>query len=77
MIPLSFDIANCNDLITDERRRVLGSEARKFAEEGLAPRTKWKWADNYWSNISKEHERIYWMDCYKRRLARLKRKEAS
>ena len=73
MVPLKIHLDNCNELINDARRRVLSSEARKWAEAGFKPRTKWREPDNYFLGIIALHEREYWMDAYRKRKSRLER----
>jgi len=73
MIPLTISIENCNELLSDARRRILASEARKFADAGIPKRTRWRWPVVYWDCIVKEHEMIFWHDTYYKRLARLRR----
>jgi hypothetical protein len=72
MIPLTVALENCNELLEDWRRRQLGTDAREYADKALAPR-KWDARDTYFGRIITEHEQLYWMDCYKKRLARIGR----
>lgn len=73
IIPLTICLENCNELINDARRRILSSEARKFADGGIKPRRIWRKESTYFSGVIVEHEKLFWMDVYKRRLARIKR----
>jgi hypothetical protein len=70
---MTLSIENCNELIPDERRRVLSSEARKFAESGFPVRTRFKRGETYWDGLLKAHERLFWIDAYRRRVARIAR----
>lgn len=76
MTPLSICLENCNELIPDWRRRVLSSEARKFADGGAPARTRWRAGVSYFDEIIKQHERLFWVDVYRRRKARIKRMTA-
>lgn len=73
MISLSISLENCNELISDARRRILSSEARKFAQAGIKQRTHFREPKSYFDGVLIEHERLFWLDAYKRRLARIKR----
>ena len=73
MRPLEIHLDNCNELIPDGRRRVLSSEARKWADAGLPPRSKWRQPPDYFTGIKKLHEQLFWLDVYRRRKARIKR----
>ena len=71
---LEIHIDNCDEIISDQRRRLLGGEARKFADAGNRARTIWSMGGGtYWSHVVKQHERLYWLDCYFKRIARIKR----
>lgn len=76
MRPLEIHLDNCNELIGDARRRILSSEARKWADAGLKQRTKWREPSDYFLGIVKLHERLFWADVYKRRIERIRRKNA-
>ena len=73
MRPLEIALENCDELIEDSRRKILGNEARLFAEKGLFPRKDWHVGQTYWESIIKDHEFLFWMDCYYKRLARIRR----
>lgn len=78
MIPLKISIENCNELLPDERRRVLASEARKFADAGHRYRRVWRRNfTNVWHYVIKEHERLFWLHTYFKRIERNKRKVAA
>jgi hypothetical protein len=71
---------NANELIPDDRRRVLASEARKFADGGAPIRTRFKQGRTYFDGIIKTHEKLFWQDTYhrrKQRLARIAAKKAA
>jgi len=72
MKPLEFSIDNCADLIDDARRRKLAQDAREYADTGRV-RTDWIVSGVYWNAVLSEHERIYWMDVYDKRMARIAR----
>ena len=72
MRPLEIHLDNCNELLSDERRRLLSKDARHCADSGL-PERLLNLSGNYFSRVLMEHERLYWMDVYERRLARIKR----
>lgn len=73
MTPQAFSIENATEIIPDARRRVLASEARKFADGGLPVRLRFKTGTTYFDSVIKEHEKIVWRDAYFKRLARLRR----
>ena len=73
MRPLEIHLDNCNELISDERRRVLSGEARKWANAGMPPRSRWPMPTDYFLGIRKLHERLLWLDVYRRRRARISR----
>ena len=74
MHPLKICIENCNELISDERRRILSAEGRKFADGNIPPRSRWKVGSDYFDGVKREHEKLFWMDTYYRRKQRNKRK---
>lgn len=73
MRPLEISLDNCNELLTDARRRILASEARKFADCGHPPRSRWRRPADYFAGILKLHEELFWLDAYRRRRARIAR----
>ena len=75
MDALKITLDNCTELIDDARRRVLSSEARKFADGGARCRERFKLrgAGTIWGYVVQQHERLFWHDIYTRRIARLKR----
>ncbi len=76
MTPLAFTLENAIEIVPDEKRRILASEARKFADNGNRARRHWRKSATLWEYALVEHERLVWMDAYfkrKARLARMKR----
>lgn len=73
MTPLQFTIENAIEILPDDLRRTLGSEARKFADAGFPPRRHWREARTIHEMMLYEHRRLFWMDAYMKRKARLKR----
>lgn len=73
MIPFAFTTENAVELIPDARRRVLESEARKWADGGLSCRTRFKVAATIAQHMVIEHERLVWRSAYDKRCARLSR----
>lgn len=74
MKPLEISLDNCNELLPDDIRRVLSSEARKFADNNIPRRKYWKRGVTYFDVIITEHKKLFWNDVYTRRQARIKRK---
>ena len=77
MTPLAFNIKNAMEILTDERRRILSSEARKFAEAKIPCRRRFRSVSTIWGMVVVEHEKIIWRDAYYKRLARIERIKAS
>lgn len=75
MKSLALDLENCNCLIPDARRRILASEARKFADNNIAARTRWPKRLLWYDRIITAHERLYWEDVFYNRKERNRRKE--
>lgn len=73
IVPGDICLQNCVHLISDERRRLLASEARKFADGGARPRKHWRKGNERFDRVYVEHEKLFWNDTYWRRLARLQR----
>lgn len=73
MKSLTICLENCDEIISDSRRRILTSEANKFAEGGAPLRCRWRHPRTIWESVVIEHERLYWEAAYRRRQARIKR----
>ena len=73
MKPFSFTLENAIEILPDDLRKMLGNEARKFANAGLPPRRHWRKAETIQQMMLYEHKRIVWMDAYCKRKARLAR----
>jgi len=73
MRSLTFCIENAIELLPDEVRRSLGAEAREFAEEGKEPRQDFGRGETYFDGVLAEHKRIFWVDSYNKRRARISR----
>lgn len=72
--PLKISIENCNELLSDARRRKLGAHARAAAEAGSVEIPELRSAVTYFDGVVREHEILFWMDAYQKRRRRMERK---
>lgn len=74
MTPLVVNLENAMEIIPDWRRRLIGDEARKYANEGLQPKVfGFGQSETYWGSVVLAHEELFWRDAYAKRRARLQR----
>jgi hypothetical protein len=73
MSPKEITFDNALILIPDFRRRILASEARKFADNNFPKRRLWRKCATYWDEVIVECEKLFWHETYAKRKARLQR----
>ena len=74
MDKLQFTLANTIEILPDFRRRILESEARKWADANYSPRRLWYSKDmTLQQYMVREHEKLLWLNTYSKRKERIKR----
>ena len=76
MTPKAFDDATCQELVGDERLRVLSATAKKAADRGEGPPERVPVQGSYWSQVQDEAEYRVKLEAYTKRLARISRMAA-
>ncbi len=75
MIPKSFDIDTCKEVIGDERMRTIEAKARQDADNGVMDKPA-RAAGNYWDGIRSDMEYIVYITAHHKRLERQQRMKA-
>lgn len=75
MIPKSFDLDTCKEVVGDDRLRFVEGKARKDAERGIYEPLPHTFV-TYWGQVREDMEDIVYTAAYQKRLARLARQAA-